>query len=312
MSLDRLHPSIRDPHGQAELFRSAQPFPHIVFDEFLAPDFLERIEREFPTFKSENALNDFGEPGGKAVVSALPEISPAYNELDALLQSSEFLDWTGRTVGIAPLLYDAEYFGGGTHENIEGEALDPHVDFNIHPRRRWHRRLNLILFLNREWELDWGGCLRLHRNPWLPESEDEIKTVLPLRNRAVIFETSERSWHGFERIRLPEAKRDLSRRSVAVYYYTAERPADEAVAEHSTYYVPPRLPERFQPGRTLDEQDVQDIQGLLDGRDRQLRFFWERERELREVFELVEQSPSYKLGRALTWPLRKIRDSLKG
>jgi len=311
MSLDRLHAEIRDPSGLAEIFRGAEPFPHLVFDRFLEDGFLDRIDDEFPTFQSKNALNDFGEPGGKAVCSNLPELGPAYSELDALLQSRDFLDWTGRAVGISPLLYDREYFGGGTHENISGETLDPHVDFNIHPRRRWHRRLNLILFLNREWEQDWGGCLRLHRNPWLPESEDEIKTVLPLRNRAVIFETSERSWHGFERIQLPEDKRDLSRRSIAVYYYTAERPTEEAVAEHSTYYVPPRLPERFTPGRTLDERDVQDMQGLLEGRDRQLRFFWERERELREVFELVENSPSYRLGRALTWPLRKLRDSMK-
>ena len=69
----------------------------------------------------------------------------------------------------------------------------------------------------------------LHRNPWLPPSEDETQTVIPQANRAVIFETTEDSWHGFRRIALPETARDLTRRSVAVYFYTRERPAEQTV-----------------------------------------------------------------------------------
>ena len=98
---------------------------------------------------------------------------------------------------------DLAYFGGGTHENLQGQDLDAHIDFNYHPLTRQHRRLNLIIYLNEQWQDEWGGSLQLHRDPTLPPQSDEIVTVTPLLNRCVIFETSERSWHGFRRIDLP-------------------------------------------------------------------------------------------------------------
>jgi Rps23 Pro-64 3,4-dihydroxylase Tpa1-like proline 4-hydroxylase len=132
------------------------------------------------------------------------------------MSGRDFLGWLSQATGISDLLYDSEYVGGGTHENLDGQGLDPHVDFNVHTNGRWHRRLNLILFLNDHWEPDWGGCLELRRDPWLPADEDELVTVVPRANRIVIFETTEHSWHGFPRITLPASTEGLMRRSVAV------------------------------------------------------------------------------------------------
>ena len=75
-----------------------------------------------------------------------------YAELDALIQSGDWLALLTRITGIPGLLYDPYYLGGGTHENRSGQGLDPHVDFNYHPSERWHRRLNLIVYLNRAWD----------------------------------------------------------------------------------------------------------------------------------------------------------------
>lgn len=75
--------------------------------------------------------------------------------------------------------------------------------------------------------LSWsGGCIELHSKPRHPEF-DEIKSFLPLFNRAVIFETSEYSWPGFSAIRLPQGKKHLSRKSSSIYLYTKDRPAEE-------------------------------------------------------------------------------------
>ena len=289
------------------LFEGAEPFRHLVFEDFLEPGLCGELMEQFPPFRDEKALNEYGELGGKAVETELPKLGPAYARLDRLLRSPEFLGWLSEATGIPGLLYDPEYIGGGTHENRDGQELDFHVDFNYHPTTGLHRRLNLILFLNPEWRLEWGGALELCRNPWAEPGEEELIRVLPTANRAVIFETTETSWHGFPRIALPEAEKGRSRRSVAVYFYTRERPAEQTVAEHGTYYVPRGLPDRFRPGRTLDEADLKELRELFERRDKQLRALWDRERDLRDALTRTWRSPSLKLARALTWPLRALR-----
>ena len=285
-------------------FDTAAPFPYFQIDGFLDSSACAELLDAFPVFEEKRALNEFGELGGKAVHEKLSEIAPCYEHLDRMLRGKDFLGWLSASTGIRRLLYDPDYVGGGTHENREGQELDPHVDFNYHPTQRWHRRLNLILFLNHEWESSWGGCLQLHSDPW---STAPTVTIEPLFNRCVVFETSERSWHGFEKIRLPAGKEHVTRKSVAVYYYTHERPADEIAPDHGTYYVPRPLPDRYQPGRTLTQEDVAELGELISRRDRQIRYLWEHERELRTVFAETIASPSLRIGRALTWPLRKLR-----
>jgi hypothetical protein len=179
------------------------------------------------------------------------------------------------------------------------------VDFNYHPRRALHRRLNLVLFLNPEWEAGWGGCLELLRDPWATGA-DARQEVLPLANRAVIFETTEASWHGFRRIQLPPGK-PLSRRSVAVYFYTKDRATDQTAPSRGTIYYQRPLPEHIQPGRTLTEEDAAEIQTLLARRDKTIQFLYDRELKFARLLEGITKSPSFRLGRALTWPLRMLR-----
>jgi len=303
---------VRERSGQfIREFRSAIPFHHLVIDEFLAQDFCRQLMAEFPAFDREHARNEMGEVGGKSVFQNLPRLGPAYARLDAMLRSREFLAFVGQITGILDLRYDPDYVGGGTHENLNGQDLDPHVDFNYHPRTQLHRRLNLIIFLNPEWHEAWGGALELHVNPWLPPSENPVKTILPIANRCVIFETSENSWHGFKRIHLPEGKQNLSRRSIAVYYYTRQRPTEEIAPNHSTVYVQRPLPEYFRAGHVLSDEDVAGVRNLLVRRDMQIRFLYEREKEVSEVMNSILRSNSFRLYRALTWPLRQCRDWMK-
>ncbi len=138
-------------------FVTATPFRHVVIDDFFTDDFCNALLREFPAFSSGAATNELGEIGKKAVHEKISRLGPVYKSLDACLKSKDFLHLVGSVTGIEKLLYDPYYVGGGTHENLSGQSLDPHVDFNYHPLTGWHRRLNLIVYLNREWSVDWGG-----------------------------------------------------------------------------------------------------------------------------------------------------------
>jgi 2OG-Fe(II) oxygenase superfamily len=306
-----IHASLRDqvPEWRAQ-FAGARPFRHVVIDRFLDPEFCRELMAEFPPFNSKLAVNERGETGRKAAVPGLAKLGPAYRRFDRLMQDREFLALVGGVTGISELLYDPEYIGGGTHENLDGQDLDPHVDFNYHPLRQLHRRLNLIVFLNADWDESWGGCLELLRDPWAT-GEDARKVVVPLANRCVIFETTEASWHGFSRIATPPGKGISSRRSIAVYFYTRGRPERQTAPSHGTIYYQRPLPDRIVPGYTLGEGDIDEMQSLLARRDKQIRFLYDRELKFSEAIEAIAGSASFRLGRALTWPLRALRNRIR-
>ncbi|MEO8741869.1 MAG: 2OG-Fe(II) oxygenase [Lysobacteraceae bacterium] len=274
-----------DAHSQA--FQSAQPFRHAAIDNFLERSLCERLLADFPGFEARHALNEMGQVGGKAVRMDVRDISDAYRQLDRYLQTPEFLDYVSAITGISDLLYDPDYIGGGTHENRQGQGLDPHVDFNFHPRTHWHRRLNLIVYLNPEWEEAWGGALQLHSDPWDPAT-NRITSILPHFNKAVVFETTETSWHGFTKIQLPPDRAEMSRKSFAIYLYTVERPAQDTAPSHATIYVPETMPVDWEAGHTLSNDDLAELGNRFTRMRTQLHFLYEREKHFSAQLSVVE------------------------
>jgi hypothetical protein len=58
-----------------------------------------------------------------------------------------------------------------------------HVDYNFHPQTKLHRRMNLLLYLNKDWKPEYEGYLEL----WDLESNVQLNSIAPLFNRAVIL-----------------------------------------------------------------------------------------------------------------------------
>lgn len=270
-----------------ERFLHAQPFRHVMIENFFEPAFAARLLEEFPSFDKKLSINESGHTSGKAVNTNIRAISPAYQELYELLGSHPFLDFVSRLSGIPDLLLDPKMFGGGTHENLHGQDLDPHVDFNYDEARQLHRRLNLIVYMNPEWRSEWGGALEIHSNPRRPD-ENQIHSFDPLFNRCVMFETNEYSWHGFPKIDQPEDQRHLSRKSISIYLYTKNRPAEETAPVHATFYVQRPLPERFAAGHALTGDDVTELRRLLTRRDQWIELY--QTMELRKNAELSESA----------------------
>ena len=108
-----------------------------------------------------------------------------------------------------------------------------HADFNVHPRLRLYRRLNLLVYLNKDWQQEWGGALEL----WDRGGQRWVRAIQPAFNRAVLFDTSNFSYHGHPHPLACPPER--SRKSVALYYYALESPGDQIAPHTARFFSTP-------------------------------------------------------------------------
>ena len=221
-------------------FRAAQPFPFVAIDGFLRPEFADELNRTYPSVaEAERTGHTFDAVNerGKTQVTAAEGFPDPVRRLNEVLAHPDWLAALSHVTGIPELLADEKLVGGGMHVMRSGALLDVHVDFNLLPDRPLHRRLNILVFMNQGWQSAWGGGLEL----WDAAVEHRAHRFLPELNRCVIFETSQRSFHGVEPVTCPP---DRARRSFAAYYYTREAPAGWDGRRHSTVFRA-RPDERF-------------------------------------------------------------------
>jgi hypothetical protein len=128
------------------------------------------------------------------------------------------------------LISDPCFEGGGLHQIPRGGKLGIHADFNKHRRFGLDRRLNVILYLNKDWRDEYGGHLEL----WNRDVTRCEAKILPLYNRLAVFGTTDFTFHGHpDPLQCPEG---MTRKSLALYYFTNGRPAEEVTGEHSTLF----------------------------------------------------------------------------
>lgn len=262
-------------------FENAKPFKHVVIDNFLQEDFIEKLCDDFPPFNKEKAINENGEVGPKCVHTDIASISDFYKNFDQAIREKDFLNSIEKMTGIEGLVIDRRMYGGGTHENVSGAELDVHVDFNYDTETGFHRRLNLLLYLNEDWDKSWGGAIEIISNPLDFYKDDLVsKSYNCIKNRCLIFETNEYSWHGFKRINIPEEFHHLSRKLISIYFYTKERPSEEIFANHGTFYFP------YPPEVSNDDDE---IKRLVKKRDDLLMTSYRKEIEQSEKINNLEQ-----------------------
>jgi len=146
------------------------------------------------------------------------------------MSSPPVLQFLEALTGIGGLIPDPYFGGAGPHQILPGGFLKVHADFNWHPLLKLDRRLNLLVYLNKDWREEYGGHLEL----WDREMKACERRILPVFNRTVVFSTTDFSYHGHPRpLSCPEG---MTRKSVSFYYYTNGRPDEERSAPHDTVF----------------------------------------------------------------------------
>ncbi len=211
-------------------YSKAIPFPHVVMDDFLPYEVVNEIVQEFPHPKKIDWLHLKHDNSKKLASKNELQIGPFTRQVIYQLNSSVFTTFLENLTGIDGLVPDPHLWGGGLHQIERGGYLNVHADFNKHPKLRLDRRLNLLLFLNKDWKEEYGGHLQL----WNREMTKCEVNSLPILNRCVIFSTTDYAYHGLpDPLSCPEGQ---TRKSLALYYYTNGRPEEEASSPHSTLY----------------------------------------------------------------------------
>ena len=229
-----LDPGIRtlDIHGLRQKYLAATPFPFFAIDNFLLPEFAAELVAAYPTYEQARAVGfEFAAVNERVKVQITDSARfPApVRRLSEALASTEFLLALEQITGIGNLLADDRLEGGGMHLTGAGGRLDVHVDFNYVPDRQLHRRLNILVYLNPDWQNAWGGAIEL----WDKDVRNCVHSYMPVLNRCLVFETSEISYHGVSPNACPPGQ---VRRSFAAYYYTREAPAGWDGSKHSTIF----------------------------------------------------------------------------
>jgi hypothetical protein len=217
----------------AERYRTAEPFPHIVIDDFVPVELVRAIVDEYPRDREEWDLYLDDGNSNKLAISDESRLGRMSRQLVTELNSGAMIRFLEGLTGITGLVPDPHLLGGGLHQLDPGGYLRVHADFNHHPHLKLDRRLNFLLYLNEDWQEDWGGSLEL----WNADMSERVVSVAPVAGRAVVFSTTSTSYHGNpDPVACPAG---MARRSIALYYYTNGRPDEERAAKHNTLYQTP-------------------------------------------------------------------------
>ena len=211
-----------------ERYQSATPFPHIVIDDFLPEAVLDACLRAFPGAPLESSTT-FDRDQERFKTQFNPdEMEDVARRLFYSFNSKPFIQVLENITGIKGLIPDPYFLGAGFHEIGQGGHLSVHTDFNHHKPMNLERRINVLIYLNKNWSDAYGGQLEL----WNHDMSERAVSVVPMFNRCVIFNTTDDSYHGNPNpIDHPDR---ITRKSIALYYYTSTW--SDARREHTTQF----------------------------------------------------------------------------
>ena len=212
-------------------YAAAEPFPHVVLDGVLPEEMLDIVLAEFPSPDSRvwREYDNYYE--GKLEAQGEERLGATLSLLLYQFNSAPFLRFLQELTGIEGLIGDPYFTGGGLHQIDRGGRLGVHTDFSRHYHLPLYRRLNVLVYLNREWDDGWGGHLEL----WDRGMTHCVRRIAPLYNRMVVFTIGDSTYHGHpDPLTTPPG---ITRKSIALYYFTAVEPDHGSSGTNVTHFV---------------------------------------------------------------------------
>jgi Rps23 Pro-64 3,4-dihydroxylase Tpa1-like proline 4-hydroxylase len=236
--LDQLfsEPYLRELAQRAEQmapqYLANKPFPHIYFDNFLPQAVADLALETFPDPDKIDWLRHRGADQHRKLAFDNAEFLPGpLRDILFFLNSRPILQFLETLTGIQNIFGDPYYNGGGLHQIKPGGSLEVHADYSYHPKLKVDRRINVLVYLNKEWKEEYGGHFEL----WNRELTHAEAKILPIFNRCAIFSTTSYSYHGHPTpLTCPP---DRTRKSIATYYFSNGRPAEDETNAHAVAFV---------------------------------------------------------------------------
>lgn len=215
---------------KATEYRTNTPFPNIYFDDFLPTNVAETALRDFPEPK-QLSWSEFADRNQAKLAFDVAERLPAsIRDILYFFNSRPMLEFLEELTGIRGLIPDPYFAGGGLHQIKPGGFLEVHADFNRQSKLKLDRRLNVLLYLNRDWKEEYGGHFEL----WNQDMTASVRKILPVFNRCALFSTTSTLYHGHPiPLSCPPGR---TRKSIATYYYSNGRPEEEVRDGHNTLF----------------------------------------------------------------------------
>jgi len=211
------------------------PFDHIVIDNFIDEELGKVLSDQFPSYDDPSWFGYNNPLEKKKTIREWGCFPKETYQFFMYLCSEQFTQQLREITGVSDLVPDIGLHGAGWHISETGSHLNIHQDYSIHPFAEAQRKYNLILYLTPEWDSSWGGGLELWSH--CEETNQPLKREVKVDNkfcRAVIFDTTQNSWHGFpDDITCPDG---VYRKSIAMYYLTT--PAENASNRKRALYAP--------------------------------------------------------------------------
>lgn len=246
---------INSVHGDlktlAEKFKNqyahAEPYPSISFKDFFDATMLDGVLSEFEDLDKGVTLKYETPNEIKLASKGESRFGDKTKQFVHYLNSEPFLEFLQVLTGIEETLVPDPFFeGGGFHQTKAGGFLKIHADFNKHKLTKLDRRLNILIYLNKDWKAEYGGYFEM----WDKDMTKCVGKFAPEFNTLAMFNTTDFTYHGLPNpLTCPP---DRSRKSIALYYYSNGRPSTEinqGLEDHTTLFIARK-------GDTIDEQMV--------------------------------------------------------